>query len=431
MDLRPIIAVRRDRGIHSAEDLTQLAVAAATGSAPDYQLAAWLMAAFLNPLTERETADLTLAMANSGQRLDLAPLPKPWVDKHSTGGVGDKTTLVVLPILAACGLSMVKMSGRGLGKTGGTIDKLHAIPGFRTDLSPTELLSQAQKIGLAIAGQSPDLAPADGTLYALRDVTETTGSLPLIVSSILSKKLAAGAETVVLDVKWGRGAFMATREDARALARSLRDVGQRCGLRVEAILSSMDEPLGAAVGNALEVTEALDVLGGSTDGPRERALALATEVAALALVASGKFGTEPEARDAVAHAITSGQAHDRAMAWFAAQGAELPLLLPIAPTRTTLRADQAGWIRDFDAEIVADALLDLGGGRRTKSDAIDPRVGFVRAVSVGDRVAVGDPLVEIHAATEAQIAPAEASLRRAIKLSPEPVSRPPLWDRSF
>ena len=431
MDLRPIIAVRRDRGIHSAEDLTQLALAAATGTAPDYQLAAWLMAAFLNPLSESETADLTLAMANSGQRLDLATLPKPWVDKHSTGGVGDKTTLVVLPILAACGLSMVKMSGRGLGKTGGTIDKLHAIPGFRTDLSPTELLSQAQKIGLAIAGQSPDLAPADGALYALRDVTETTGSLPRIVSSILSKKLASGAETVVLDVKWGRGAFMATRDDARALARSLRDVGQRCRLRVEAILSSMDEPLGAAVGNALEVTEALDVLGGSTDGPRERTLALATEVATLALVASGKYATEPEARDAVAHAITSGQSHDRAIAWFAAQGAELPIRLPFAPIRTTLRADQAGWISDFDAEIVADALLDLGGGRRTKSDVIDPRVGFVRAVSVGDRVAVGDPLVEIHAATEAQIAPAEASLRRAIKLSPEPVSRPTLWDRSF
>ncbi|HZH98209.1 MAG TPA: thymidine phosphorylase, partial [Fimbriimonadaceae bacterium] len=230
MDVQRFIATRRDRGRHTREDLSWFAKAAAAGEIPDYQLSAWLMAAYLNPLDEQETAWLTVAMAESGQRLDLTGLPKPWVDKHSTGGVGDKTTLVLLPLLAACGLTCVKMSGRGLGITGGTIDKLSSVPGFRTDLSPEEMKKQAGEIGLALTGQTPDLAPADKVLYALRDATATVSSMPLIVSSILSKKLAGGAEALVLDVKCGSGAFMKTRSEADALAESLASTAALAGL---------------------------------------------------------------------------------------------------------------------------------------------------------------------------------------------------------
>ena len=263
MTLLPLIARRRDGGSHSADDLGFLAQAAAEGSVPDYQLAAWLMAAYLNPLDERETADLTVAMARSGERLDLSVLSRPWVDKHSTGGVGDKTTLVLLPLLAACGLSLVKMSGRGLGITGGTLDKLASVEGLRLDLPPEALLRVAAESGFALGGQTARLAPADGALYALRDATGTVASLPLIVSSILSKKIAGGAETVVLDVKCGSGAFMRTLPEARALAHALRTVGERCGLRVRCAITDMSTPLGAAVGNALEVREAWDVLSGA------------------------------------------------------------------------------------------------------------------------------------------------------------------------
>lgn len=415
MTLLPLIATRRDGGRHSAEDLRFLARAAAGGAVPDYQLAAWLMAAYLNPLNEEETAQLTMAMAESGERLDLSSLPRPWVDKHSTGGVGDKTTLVLLPLLAACGLTLVKMSGRGLGITGGTLDKLASVPGLRLDLAPEELLRVAGEVGFALGGQTARLAPADGVLYALRDATGTVASLPLIVSSILSKKIAGGAETVVLDVKCGSGAFMRTLPEARALARSLKTVSERCGLRVRCEITDMSTPLGAAVGNALEVKEAWDVLSGAPlTPPVVRFRELCLDLAGLALEAAG---LENRAREV----LESGAAAERFEAWLRAQGAADGWgALPQAPVVRTVVAAHDGWLATLDAERVGQAVVDLGGGRKTKADAIDPRVGIVLHASVGARLAKGDPLLEIHAADERAADAAEGNLFATFSAEPVP-----------
>ncbi|RYG20005.1 thymidine phosphorylase, partial [bacterium] len=337
MTLLPIIARRRDGQRHSEAELRELANAAAVGSVPDYQIAAWLMAAYLNPLDEEQTAWLTLAMADSGQRLDLTSLPKPWVDKHSTGGVGDKTTLVLLPLLAACGLTMVKMSGRGLGITGGTLDKLSSVEGLRLDLTPERLIEVAREVGFALGGQTAQLAPADGVLYSLRDATGTVASMPLIVSSILSKKIAGGAETIVLDVKCGSGGFMRTLDEARELARWLRTIGERCGLRVRCAITDMSTPLGAAVGNALEVREAWDVLSGvPLSEPVIRFRELCLDLAGLALETS-EAGDRAKAEEA----LTSGKAAQKFEAWLRAQGATSGVeALPSAPVVRTVRAAQ-------------------------------------------------------------------------------------------
>ena len=404
------ISRRRDGGRHTEGELRDLARGAAEGSVPDYQLAAWLMAAYLNPLDEDETAALTLAMADSGDRLDLSSLPRPWVDKHSTGGVGDKTTLVLLPLLAACGLTTVKMSGRGLGLTGGTVDKLSSVPGLRLDLSPEELIEVARKVGFALGGQTARLAPADGALYALRDATGTVANVPLIVASILSKKLAGGAETVVLDVKCGSGAFMPNLETARELARWLRSVGERCGLRVRCAITDMGQPLGAAVGNALEVREAWDVLNGATLAPpvgRFRELCL--DLAGLALEAAGVPNRAAEVLD-------SREAAARFEAWLRAQGASA-LGLPRAPVVRTLPAPRDGWVERVDAALVGEAVVDLGGGRKRKEDAIDPRVGVVLRAGVGTRVAAGDTLAEVHAADDAAAEEAARALEVAFGFS--------------
>ena len=415
MTLLPIIARRRDGGRHPDVELRELARAAAEGSAPDYQLAAWLMAAYLNPLDEAETTALTLAMADSGERLDLSALPKPWVDKHSTGGVGDKTSLVLLPLLAACGLTMVKMSGRGLGITGGTLDKLASLPGLRLDLSPESLLRVAGEVGFALGGQTARLAPADGALYALRDATGTVASVPLIVASILSKKIAGGAETVVLDVKCGSGAFMRTLPEARELARWLRTVGERCGLRVRCAITDMAAPLGAAVGNALEVREAWDVLSGAElTPPVARFRDLCLDLAGLALRTAG-VERDPQA------ALAAGAAAERFTQWARAQGATAgPESLPAAPVVRPLLAERDGWVAGIDAATVGQTVVDLGGGRKTKTDAIDPSVGVVLRVGVGSRVSAGDVLAEVHAAKE----PSE-SLRGAFAYSDAPVEARP------
>lgn len=419
MDFLSIIAHRRDGQRHSEAELRAVAEAAAQGTAPDYQLAAWLMAAYLNPLDESETAALTLAMADSGERLDLTGLPKPWVDKHSTGGVGDKTSLVLLPLLAACGLTMVKMSGRGLGITGGTLDKLASIPGLRLDLSPAELKDVAAKIGFALGGQTAALAPADKTLYALRDSTATVASLPLIVSSILSKKIAGGAETVVLDVKCGSGAFMPTVEAGQELARSLRRIGERCGLRVRCALTDMEQPLGAAVGNALEVEEAWNVLSGAPlTPPVERFRELCLDLAGLALEAAGT-GDRAQA-EAV---LSSGAAANEFREWLQAQGAtaEVPHCLPRAPIVKTLSATSSGWVARLRAQTVGQTVLDLGGGRKRKDDAIDLRVGVKVLAGVGAKVRQGEPLLEIHAKDEASADAALAALNSAAEISAIPV----------
>lgn len=413
-----VIARRRDGLGNSEADLRLLSEGAASGSIPDEQLAAWLMAAYLRPLDEQETAWLTVAMSQSGERLDLTGLPKPWVDKHSTGGVGDKTTIILLPLLAACGLTVVKMSGRGLGITGGTVDKLESIPGFRMDLSPTEMIDQAERIGLAITGQTPKLAPADKKLYALRDVTATVGSMPLIVSSILSKKLAGGAESIVLDVKSGSGAFMKTLGEARALAQLLVDTARLAGLPTRALVTDMSQPLGVAVGNALEVAEAIEVLQGRGNA-RLRTLCL--ELASLTLDATGLALSHAEGLERASAALYEGTALDKARAWFKAQGCavdaiDIARVLPRAAIVREVRAESDGWVAELDAGTIGQAVIDLGGGRKRKEDHVDPAVGIECLLHVGDHVAKGGVVARIHAADEVAASQAELRVRAALSL---------------
>ncbi|MCB0824758.1 MAG: thymidine phosphorylase [Armatimonadetes bacterium] len=412
MNMVELIAKRRENQTHTFEELEFIANGAAQDSIPDYQLAAWLMAAFLNPLNLQETAWLTKAMAESGERIDLSGLPHPWLDKHSTGGVGDKTTLVFLPIMAACGLTVVKMSGRGLGITGGTVDKLGAIPGFRLDLSPEEMKAQANKIGLAITGQTPRLAPADGRLYALRDVTATVPSIPLIVSSILSKKVAGGADHVVFDVKCGAGAFMKTPADAQVLASQLEQVGCELGLKVRARITDMDEPLGRCAGNALEVKEAMAVLRGEERG-RFRDLCFGLAASALELTGI------PNAEQKVMDVLDSGAALEKTRQWMEAQGGDPSVCdsddwghAPV--TETVEWSGEPGWVSDLDAEAVGLAVIDLGGGRKKKSDEINPAVGVECIAKVGDQVETGQTIFRIHAANQSDAEQAKQRLATAI-----------------
>ncbi len=428
MDIQSILAKRRDAGQHTPEELWFLATGAGKGTIPDYQLAAWLMAAYLNPLDVDETAWLTVAMADSGERMDLEGLPKPWVDKHSTGGVGDKTTLVLLPLLAACGLTVLKMSGRGLGITGGTIDKLSAVPGFRTDLAPSELKEQAKRIGIALTGQTPDLAPADKALYALRDVTATVASIPLIVSSILSKKIAGGAETIVLDVKCGSGAFMPNLAEARKLADALQETGTRCGVTVRVAISDMDQPLGSACGNALEVEEARRILTNASLNPNEaRFRQLCVSLCALTLTASGQTPTE-EAGSAMAEAaLTSGRAANKAREWFSAQGGDFGANWLESRTEAVFVADTAGWISEIHAGKVGELVVELGGGRRRKEDVLDLQVGVTIPQPVGSRVEAGDLLATVYAKDQRAADQAMAALREAIRVTPVQVTERPLF----
>jgi len=419
-----IIAAKRDGLKHTKPELDWLASVAARGEIPDYQIAAWLMAAYLHPLDAEETAWLTLAMADSGERLDLTGLPKPWVDKHSTGGVGDKTSIVLLPLLAACGLTVIKMSGRGLGITGGTVDKLLSVPGFRMDLSPDQLKDQAKGIGLAISGQTPNLAPADKVFYALRDATATVGSIPLIVSSILSKKIAGGAETVVLDVKAGSGAFMKTLDAARELANALAATAKLAGLNARLAITDMSQPLGRTVGNALEVGEAGMVLTGNEPS---RFCELCVDLAALTLVAAGETWDMDTGREKARRAFASGQALQKAEAWFEAQGGDPAVLvrpdkLPRAPVQKQVFAGRAGWIEEIHADIVGQVVVELGGGRTKKEDRIDPSVGVEVHREVGLPVASDQPVFTIHARDEASCGAAVERLTKSVSISLEPVS---------
>jgi len=418
LDFRRIIEDRRLGKNHSDQDLKAIASGAADGSILDYQLAAWLMAEVLKPLSLQETATLTIAMAESGDHLSLQDIPDPKLDKHSTGGVGDKTSIALLPILAACGVSVVKMSGPGLGITGGTVDKLLSIPGLRVQLSPQELIDQAKRAHIGITGQSPDLAPADKALYALRDVTATVDSIPLIVSSILSKKLAGGSKTIVIDVKCGSGAFMRSLSDAKELAAWLKEVGQRCGLTVSTAITDMSQPLGGAVGNALEVQEALQVLAKPQSPSQHRFLELCLILGAEALHACGI----ENGRQKCEEAIQNGGAGQAAEQWLNAQGAkgtveEILTSLPKARIQTTIKSESQGWIEAIKADQVGGAVIALGGGRLTKADHIDPSVGVVFTKPVGHSVEAGETLATIHAATKEAAEQAEEAIRNAIKLS--------------
>jgi len=385
-----MIVAKREGSEHSAEDLKSLVDGYVAGEVPDYQMSAWLMAVCWRGMTPRETADLTLAMAASGDQLDLSDLPHT-VDKHSTGGVGDKTTLVLAPLLASMGATVAKMSGRGLGHTGGTVDKLESIPGFVVDLSEERFRSQARSVGVVVTGQSKDLAPADGLIYALRDASGTVESLPLIASSIMSKKLAGGARSIVLDVKLGSGAFMRTERDARRLAEAMTSIGTHAGRDVSAVLSRMAEPLGLAVGNAIEVNEAIDCLrGGGPPDLRELCVVLAAQVLARTGLPAG--------RERVEAALDDGSAYERFERWVAAQGGDARTLgsLELAPDQYPVRAPRSGRLARLDARAIGEAAGLLGGGRARKGDAVDHGVGVLLHAKVGDEVAAGEPVATLY-----------------------------------
>lgn len=390
----------------------------ACGAIPDYQMAAWLMAVVWRGLTQPEVATLTEAMMASGTCVDLGPLAPRAVDKHSTGGVGDKTTLVVAPLAAAAGACVVKLSGRGLGHTGGTIDKLESISGFRTELSEAQLLACAQECGVAVAAQSAQLAPADKRMYALRDVTGTVASTALIAASVMSKKLAAGAHNIVLDVKYGRGAFVRTKVEAQTLADSMVDIGERLGRRVRAFVNPMDHPLGYAVGNALEVREAVATLrGGGPPDLRELCVMLASAMVELSCGLA-----QAQARDRVLHALATGAGLSALRRWVTAQGgawdeaADQPLL-PVAAYQADCVATSAGYVADIDALALGRLVHSMGGGRTELGDRVDPSVGVVLRVQVGSRAESGQVLATVHAADPATAATALEQARRAITLS--------------
>lgn len=391
---------------------------------PDYQLSAWLMAVCFRGLSDPETAVFTLAMRDSGQVLRW-DLPGAVADKHSTGGVGDKTTLIVAPIVAACGVFMPKMSGRGLGHTGGTIDKLESIPGFRTALSREAFLAQVRKIGCAVAMQTADLAPADKKLYALRDVTETVDSIPLICASIMSKKLATGADHILLDVKIGSGAFMKNDRDGAELSRLMLAAAKTDGRDAAAILTDMDQPLGTCIGNALEVREALEVLRGEGEADlTELCLTIAAEILNMA----GK-GTAETCRALAEKAVADGSAMERFEQMVASQGGNMrgdhPEVLPVSRCKRILHAAQDGWIEAMHSETIGRASVLLGAGRQRKEDPIDPGAGIRLSARRGASVHAGDPLLTMYAASEAQLDEAEPMLRDAIRISgTEPVSHP-------
>ncbi|MBP7786892.1 MAG: thymidine phosphorylase [Longilinea sp.] len=399
------------------------------GSIPDYQAAAWAMAVLLNGMTERETTDLTMAMARSGEMLDLSGVVPLAVDKHSTGGVGDKTTLVVEPLVAACGLPVGKMSGRGLGFSGGTLDKMESIPGFRVNLTREEFLQKLGEEGLVLAGQSGDLAPADGKLYALRDVTGTVPSIPLIASSIMSKKIAAGAQAIVLDVKVGTGAFMETLPEARQLAELMVAIGRLSGRKVVALLSDMNQPLGNAVGNALEVNEAIDTLqGGGPADFREHCLVVASHL----LVVGRKAVDIDEARRMAETTLQDGIAWQQFRRLVTSQGGEVsvvdkPALLPQAPLVETVAAERSGYLLGIDAREVGETSVELGAGRARKEDPIDHAVGIVIHHKVGDHIGKGEGLFTIHANDLSKMVAARKRLLAAHQWSDHPVEPLPLF----
>jgi len=424
-----IIIKKREKQELSAEEIEFFVRGFTRGDIPDYQVSAWAMAVLLNGMTPRETTDLTLAMARSGEILDLGTLLDVVVDKHSTGGVGDKTTLVVLPVVAACGLPCGKMSGRGLGFSGGTLDKMESIPGYRCDLSTEEFKRQVVQTGIVLTGQSIDLAPADGKLYALRDVTGTVQSIPLVASSIMSKKIAAGAQAIVLDVKVGLGAFMQTLPEGRELAQQMTAIGELAGKRVVTLLSDMNQPLGEAVGNSLEVKEAIDTLrgGGPTDF-REHCLHVGAHMLIL-----GKRAKDIEAgRHMAVEAIASGAALEKFQALVNAQGGDVayidhPEKFPQAKWMITEETERSGFIAGIHARRIGEAALALGAGRTRKGEAIDHAVGILVHRKVGDRVGKGQPLFTIYSNEEARLETARNAVRNAIGWSDEAVPPLPLF----
>lgn len=424
-----VITKKRDGLVLSKEEISFFIEGFTSGEITDYQAAAWAMAVLLKGMNAKETTDLTMAMAHSGEIMDLSDVVPIAVDKHSTGGVGDKTTITVAPIVAACGLPVGKMSGRGLGFSGGTLDKLESIPGYRTNLNTDEFKQQLKEIGIVLTGQSLDLAPADGKLYALRDVTGTVQSIPLIASSVMSKKIAAGAQAIVLDVKTGKGAFMQTLEEARQLAETMVSIGELSGRSVVAVLSNMEEPLGIAVGNAMELAEAVQTLNGKgPDDYMEHSLTLSAHM----LVLGKKAKDLAQGKQMALEVIENGKAFEMLKKLVKAQGGDVRVidnlsLLPQAKYSAEVKADADGWIGEVNAREVGETAVDLGAGRAKKGDAIDPAVGIMVRVKVGQKVKRDQVLFEVKANNPALSAAAEKRLKNAVKISAGRVDPLPLF----
>lgn len=425
MNFPAIIADKKFGRALTGEQIEAFVRGAADKTVPDYQLSALLMAIRLNGMDARETADLTLTMARSGDMLhpDVGGIP---VDKHSTGGVGDTTTLVLVPLCAACGAKIAKMSGRGLGHTGGTVDKMESI-GMRTSLPEADFLRQVREIGCAVVGQSAELAPADKTLYALRDTTATVDSLPLIASSIMSKKLASGAQGIVLDVKVGSGAIMPDYAGSLALAQTMVDIGTRAGRNVSALLTGMDEPLGSHVGNMLEVKDAVEILRGESAGPL---LTVSLALGAQLLTVGGVAANPEEGEAMLRRALADGSGLEKLRQLIRAQGGDEsvcdhPEALADAPIVRDVAAPRAGVIARMDTTLLGYAAQELGAGRRQKTDQIDPRVGFIMRCRVGDNLSAGAPICTVYAANEDTFAGAQQMILRAVEIgdAPTPPSR--------
>ncbi|KQL49220.1 thymidine phosphorylase [Brevibacillus choshinensis] len=428
MRMVDIIAKKRDGGELTTEEIQFLVNGYTDGSIPDYQMSAWAMSVFFRGMTPRETGDLTMAMAGSGEQLDLTSLQGIKVDKHSTGGVGDKTTLVVAPLVAAAGIPVAKMSGRGLGYSGGTIDKLESFAGFAVERTREQFLQQVREIGVSVIGQSGNLTPADKKLYALRDVTATVEAVPLIASSIMSKKIAAGADAILLDVKVGKGAFMKSLDEAETLARAMVAIGSQVGRKTVAVISDMNQPLGFAVGNALEVKEAIETLAGK--GPRDLT-ELALAIGSRMLVLGGLVTNEQEGRAKLEEIMATGKAVEKLAEMVEAQGGDKRDVyemdrLPKATIIHEVVASEDGYLTAIDAEAVGHASVVLGAGRLTKEMAIDLAVGLVLHKKRGEQVRKGDVLMTIHANKKELLRSALQELDGAFSISTEPPTDQPL-----
>ena len=428
MRMYDLISKKRDGLVLTEKEINYFVKGVTDGSIPDYQTSALLMAIVLKGMTSEETSSLTYAMMKSGDVIDLSSIKGIKVDKHSTGGVGDKTSLVLGPLVASFGVKVAKMSGRGLGHTGGTLDKLEAIPGYQIEISEKEFINQVNDIGCAIIGQTGHLVPADKKLYALRDVTATVESIPLIASSIMSKKLASGSDTILLDVKFGSGAFMKTREKAKELAEAMVAIGKSLGRDTRAILTDMDQPLGLAVGNSLEVIEAIKTLKGT--GPRDLT-ELCLEASAIMLEQAGKFSNRLEALEALKLKINSGEALRKFADMVQAQHGDAefildPTLFPTAKFVYEVRADKAGYVEHIDSLAIGITSMKLGGGRETYNDVIDMAAGIMLAKKVGDKVDVNDVLCTLFTDKEMSIDELALAALTAFEITPKHLETPPI-----
>jgi pyrimidine-nucleoside phosphorylase len=405
MRMVDLIEKKRDGGTLSKEEIGFITQGYVLGNIPDYQMAAWAMAVFFRGMSLDETAELTLAMAQSGDQLDLSSLGRRFVDKHSTGGVGDKTSLLLGPMVAACGVPVAKMSGRGLGHTGGTIDKLSSVPGFRVELTQEEFLAQVKKIGLSVIAQTGNLVPADKKLYALRDVTATVNSIPLIASSIMGKKIAAGAQGIVLDVKYGSGAFMKTVEEAKVLARTMVNIGKELSRQTIAVLSNMNQPLGRAVGNSLEILEVVDALQGK--GPSDL-MEVSLELGAWMLVAGEVASNVETGKEYLRQSIKNGAAWDKFLTFITEQGGDAQAVaerrLKVAPWNLPILANESGYVQPFDAYQIGVLAMSLGAGRITKESTIDLGAGVILGKKAGEWVEAGEPLLHLYSSDKEKLA---------------------------